>query len=80
MVGKASSVGRSDRARTGQTDNTEWGRLPVAQQQAGGVGSRTIWRWASQGLIRVSRVGRITVFDLASIRRLIEKNATGGEA
>ena len=61
-------------------NSTRWGRLPQAQQEAGGVGARTLWRWASAGQVRVSRVGRITLFDLDSIRALIEKNATGGEA
>lgn len=60
--------------------STRWGRLPQAQQEAGGTGARTLWRWASTGAIRVSRVGRITLFDLDSIRELIEKNATGGAA
>lgn len=58
--------------------STRWGRLPQAQQEAGGVGARTLWRWASTGAVRVSRVGRITLFDLDSIRAIIEKNATGG--
>lgn len=57
-----------------------WGRLPDAIREAGGVGARTIWRWSSAGLIRTSRVGRVTLFDLSSIRALIEQNANGGAA
>lgn len=80
MDSKASSGKRVGRSGEVAKEPVEWGRLPVARDTAGGVGSRTIWRWASQGFIRTSRVGRITLFDLNSIRTLIEKNASGGAA
>lgn len=76
MDSKASSGKKAGRSVEVGRDPTEWGRLPVARDTAGGVGSRTIWRWASQGLIRTSRVGRVTLFDLGSIRSLIERNAS----
>lgn len=77
MDGRATG-GKRGRSGDANTGSVEWGRLPDARAAAGGVGSRTVWRWASQGLIRTSRVGRVTLFDLTSIRSLIERNATGG--